>query len=261
MTPILYTESLAVGYRKRPVAAGINVSLKCGSVTAMIGRNGAGKSTLIKTLDRTIPALEGAVWIGGNRLESMSRRKLATLMAEVTTDPHIAGGLRLMELVGLGRIPYTGRMGILSKDDASRIEEAIASVGLSGKEQCFVGELSDGERQKGMIARGLVQDTPVLVLDEPFAYLDVASRLEIMAMIKKLSREKQKAILFSSHEVTEAIEMADSLWLFTMPGHDGTSQVMEGTPEELIRESALDMVFPDKNVKFDIQTKTFRLKL
>lgn len=245
------TINLSVGY-KRPIVAGLNLSLPMG-VTALLGRNGAGKTTLIKTLTGSILPIMGDVILNGKSVRNYSKRELAKYVSLVSTDYHSAGGLRLKEFVALGRIPYMGRMGILSADDREKVHEAMNRVGISGKADEYVSRLSDGERQKGMLARVLVQETPIIIMDEPFSFLDVSSRLELYALIDNLSKEENKSVLFSTHEITEALRMVGNIWMFTIDGF------AEGSPERLINEGMVDKLFPNKNIWFDSKSRDFRL--
>lgn len=253
MNVILETENLSIGYKGVQIAENLNLNLREGEVTALIGRNGAGKSTLIKTLTGNLPPLKGSVTINKENITKINRKDLSRLISVVNTDPHMAGGLRLRELVELGRIPYTGRIGILSKDDNRIVEEALKATGVLHMKERYVSELSDGERQKGMIARGLAQETPLIIMDEPFSFLDVASRWEILELMKNLAIEKNKAILFSTHEVSEALRMSDRIWLFTVNG------LLEGEPEKLISSGAVDLLFPQSRIKFDKKKGDFYL--
>lgn len=253
MKVILETENLAIGYKGVQIAENLNLNLREGEVTALIGRNGAGKSTLIKTLTGNLPPVKGSVTINKENITIINRKDLSRLISVVNTDPHMAGGLRLRELVELGRIPYTGRIGILSKDDNRIVEEALKATGVLHMKERYVSEISDGERQKGMIARGLAQETPLIIMDEPFSFLDVASRWEILELMKNLAIEKNKAILFSTHEVSEALRMSNRIWLFTVNG------LLEGEPEKLISSGAVDLLFPQSRIKFDKEKGDFYL--
>lgn len=246
------THNLAIGY-KSPLATGLNLTLPVG-VTALIGRNGAGKSTLIKTLTGLLPPLEGEVRLEGKRLQDYPRKELARKIALVTNEAGVAGGLKLSEFVGLGRTPYTGRFGILSEDDNEIVKKAMCDVGIWHKRDSFVSQLSDGERQKGLIARGLVQETPIIIMDEPFSCLDVASRLEMLSLTRRLAGELNRAILFSTHDVTEALRMTKRIWMFTVDG------LVEGSPRQLIDDGAVDRLFPNKEIKFDHERMDFFIK-
>ena len=245
MNTILQTENLSIGYKKSPLVSGLNLQLKRGEITALIGRNGAGKSTLLRTLTGNLKKLGGRIEIDGRPLEDYARKELAGLLAVVNTDPNMAGGLMLKELVGLGRSPYSGIMGRLTAEDRRIIVEAMDDAGISHKKESFVSELSDGERQKGMIARGLAQQTPLIIMDEPFSFLDVAARLETLALLRGLAREREKAILYSTHDVSEALRMADRIWLFTR------DKVIQGEPSTLIENGDIELLFPDSEIKFD----------
>ena len=253
MNPILEINDLTTGYNGTPLTSGINLTLREGEVTAMIGRNGVGKSTLIKTLTRHIPPIKGEIWLLGKLLHDYSRKDLSKIIAQVTTDSDIAGGLRLHELVSLGRIPFTGVTGVLSTADHQIVRQAMEGVDIIHKKDNFISELSDGERQKGMIARALSQETPLIIMDEPFSYLDVAARLEMLALVRRLAREERKAILFSTHEVSEALRMADRIWMFA----DG--EIREGNPRELVESGEIDRLFSSTNVRFDKNTWNFTL--
>lgn len=250
MSILITADDLAIGYKGQAIYSGINLTLKPG-VTAIIGRNGVGKSTLIWTLTGSLQPTAGIVRLGNKEIGEYSRKELAKSVAIVSTEQAMAGGLRLCELVALGRIPYTGRMGRLTVEDRRIVEDAMKRVGIAHKKDSFVAELSDGERQKGMIARGLVQSTPIIIMDEPFSFLDVASRLEIMALIQELALSGGKAILYSSHEVTEALKSSDRIWAFTSDG------IEDGSPEQLIERGTMNHIFPNKNVKFDKDSREF----
>lgn len=253
MSVILKTRNLSIGYKKIKIAEDLSLELRRGEVTALIGRNGAGKTTLIKTLTGNLNPLGGEIFLEGRKLGEYKRTELAKAMAIVNTDPNMAGGLRLKELVGLGRIPYTGRMGVESKADKDIIEKVLETTGIAHKKESFVSELSDGERQKGMIARALAQQTPIIIMDEPFSFLDVASRLEMLDLLNNLAKEDNKAILLSTHEVAEALKMSVQIWLFLR------EEMITGRPEDLIERGDIDRLFEDTKVKFDRERGEFRI--
>ena len=250
----LEIEKLSVGYKRRPLIADFSAKLKEGTTTALIGRNGAGKTTLIKTLTRQLNPLKGQIWLDRRELSSYSRNELSKLMAVVTTEQNMAGGLRLKEFVEMGRIPFTGRFGRLSEEDREVVEQALKSVDLIHKQESFVSELSDGERQKGMLARALVQQTPLIIMDEPFSFLDIATRLEMNVLIRKLAHENNKTILYSTHEVGEALRMADEIWILTK------NNMVAGPPQKLIDKGHIDQLLADTQVVFDRKTHEFRIE-
>lgn len=258
MESILTVAGLNIGYKKRIVASDINLRLESGVVTALIGRNGAGKSTLIKTLTRHLQAKGGSIEIEGKPLERYGRKELAEKIAIVANEQTVSGGFRLRELVALGRTPFLNRLGILGDEDKRLVERAMEAVGVAHKAENYVAELSDGERQRGMIARGLVQQTPVIIMDEPFSFLDVAARIEIMALLKNIARSEGKAILYSTHEVTQALRMADRLWVFLSDSDSRQTIVREGGAREIIEKGWLDSLFDESQVKFDPEIMDFR---
>lgn len=243
---ILSADSLTIGYGDRMIASGISLSLYAGGVTALLGGNGIGKSTLLRTLTGELPPLAGGVRLCGRPLADYSRRQLASLVSVVTTDRVSAGGLRVRELVELGRHPHTGFFGRLGRSDRDAVESAMHSVGIAYKADSFLSELSDGERQKAMIARALAQETPLIVLDEPFSFLDVAARIHVFSLLQCIAAERGMAVLLSSHDVSQALRMADSVLLFTTD-----RRLLAGSPAELMADGSIDLMFPGSDVAFD----------
>lgn len=254
---LLSAENLRVGYllgkKEIKVCDGMNFELKRGELVALLGPNGAGKSTLLRTLSSSLQPLSGNVYYSGRLLKNISQRDLSRKISVVLTDHTQAGGLTVSELVSLGRQPYTGFFGRLKARDLRLVDEAINSVGLSFKSNSYMAELSDGERQKAMIAKALVQETDVLLLDEPAAFLDVASKLELMALLRQIAVERDCAVLFSSHDVEQALTLSDKLWLM---GRDG---LLCGCTEDMVLQGHLSDLFRSNNVRFDIGSGMYRL--
>lgn len=254
---LLSAENLRVGYllgkKEIKVCDGMNFELKRGELVALLGPNGAGKSTLLRTLSSSLQPLSGNVYYSGRLLKNISQRDLSRKISVVLTDHTQAGGLTVSELVSLGRQPYTGFFGRLKARDLRLVDEAINSVGLSFKSNSYMAELSDGERQKAMIAKALVQETDVLLLDEPAAFLDVASKLELMALLRQIAVERNCAVLFSSHDVEQALTLSDKLWLM---GRDG---LLCGCTEDMVLQGHLSDLFRSNNVRFDIGSGVYRL--
>ncbi len=245
-TPILETHNLAIGYTDRTLASDLNISLFPGEVVAMLGENGAGKSTLIKTISGEISPKNGYVEIDGRRINEYSRKEFAKKIALVTTDPIQAGGLTVKELVALGRQPHTGFFGRLSESDNSAVDKAMTQVGILHKAHDFVANLSDGERQKALIARAIAQDTPIIILDEPFSFLDVASRVEILSLLIESAHNNNTSILFSSHDVAQALRMTDKTILFS-----NNNKIIMESPDELKSSGEIRNLFTNRNVHFD----------
>lgn len=254
---LLSAENLRVGYllgkKEIKVCDGMNFELKRGELVALLGPNGAGKSTLLRTLSSSLQPLSGNVYYSGRLLKNISQRDLSRKISVVLTDHTQAGGLTVSELVSLGRQPYTGFFGRLKARDLCLVDEAINSVGLSFKSNSYMAELSDGERQKAMIAKALVQETDVLLLDEPAAFLDVASKLELMALLRQIAVERDCAVLFSSHDVEQALTLSDKLWLM------GRAGLLCGCTEDMVLQGHLSDLFRSKNVRFDIGSGVYRL--
>ena len=256
---MLSTIDLAVGYRngKRvtEVLTHLDVSLYAGELVCLLGANGIGKSTLLRTISGVQPALRGTIEINGRDLTDYSSKELSKLIGIVYTDRTLAGALTVEELVSLGRQPYTGFFGRLDADDRQVVADAIESVGMSHKTHDYVATLSDGERQKAMIARALAQETPIIILDEPTAFLDVASRIETMQLLRQLAQSQQKAVLLSTHDVGLSLPLTDRLWLVT-----ADSTVVEGTTSQFISDGALNNLFPGRSIAFDSSVMDFRVK-
>lgn len=227
----------------------LDLQLYPGQLTSLLGLNGAGKSTLLRTICGFLPSLKGEVRLMGKPLRHYPTKDISRIIGVVLTEKTNAGGITVSELVALGRHPYTGFFGQLSHDDRTIIEESIQAVGIAHKAQSYLSELSDGERQKVMIAKALAQQCPIIVLDEPTAFLDVTSRIETMALLHRLAIEKNKAILLSTHDLDLAIQMSDCLWL-----QERGRPMACGTPEDLILNGEFESFFNTPDVTFDRST-------
>ncbi len=236
-TVVLETQHLAVGYR-RPLARDLSLCLRRGELVCLLGPNGAGKSTLMRTLLGMQRPLAGSVLVQGADARRISPAAMARTIAVVLTDRVEVGYMSVAELVALGRYPHTDWSGHLTDADYARVRWAMQVTDTAAFAQRQIAELSDGERQRVMIARALAQDTPLIMLDEPTAFLDLPHRVLVMALLRRLSREAERAILLSTHDLDLALRYADRLWLL---GRDGTFIV--GDPDELRRTKALARVF------------------
>ncbi len=240
-TPVIQAHGLAVGYRRRAILKHLDFLLMPGQIVALVGKNGVGKSTLIRTLTCELPPIAGQVTLAGKPLPSWTRRQLASMVAVVTTDPLQVGALTVRELVSLGRDPHTGPLGRLGDEDKAAVDMAMQQVGIDYKRDEYVACLSDGERQKALIARALAQDTPVIILDEPFSFLDVSARIEILRLVTDLCH-----ILFSSHDIAQALRMTDMIWMLTPD-----RRFVTGTPQEIISSGDIDRLFDTPGIAFD----------
>ena len=253
---ILRTHNLTIGYNSKEgrteVLKGLNLSLNRGEVVCLIGANGKGKSTLLRTLAGTQPPLEGSVDIEGKPLSILSKKDLALMLSIVYTDRTSTGALTVEELTSLGRQPHTGFFGHLSKADRDVVEASMRATGILHKRLSLCAQLSDGERQKAMIAKALAQETPIIFLDEPTAFLDVASKIDTMQLLHDLAVEQNKAVLLSTHDISQALMLADSLWLIDAGQH------LEAAPtEDLILSGKLDLLFNSQEIRFDIHSGSF----
>lgn len=205
------TNRLTVGYRGHRVVEDISLSLPCGRLVCLLGPNGAGKSTLLRTLCGFQPPIAGTVTISGSDITTMSAAEVARLVSVVLTDRPLTPSLTAREMVGMGRAPYTGFWGRLSDDDRRLVSEAMQTVGIDSLATRRMGQLSDGERQKVMIAKALAQHTPVIVLDEPTAFLDYPSKVAVMKTLARLAHDEGKTILMSTHDLELAAQLGDEL--------------------------------------------------
>ena len=248
---LLKLEDVAVGYGGVPLYENVNLAVGAGELVSLLGANGAGKSTLLRCVTGRLAPLRGRVEIGGESLAGIPTLRLARLVSVVNTGQPVAGALKVEELVSLGRQPHTGFFGRLSRRDREVVARAMGAVGVSCFASREVASLSDGERQKVMIARALAQETPVMVLDEPTAFLDVASRLETMRLLARLARDEGKAVILSSHDIPSALRLSSRLWLIVAGQGDGAGHIVDGAPDSLVASGEFDCLFPGRDIRFD----------
>jgi len=253
---ILITQDLEIGFPKPPGKPNISlmkeISIKArrGELIAMIGQNGIGKSTLLRTLVQLHPALSGNIFLNNKNIEKYTRQELARQLGFVSTEIINAGNLSVYELVALGRFPYTNWIGKINREDHFMIDRSIELVDLVHKRDKMLTEISDGERQRAMIARTLSQDTDLLILDEPTAFLDLPNRYEVLKLLRDLSG-KGKTIIFSTHDLNLVIDQVDKIWIMTEGG------MIEGAPEDLILNNFFDSVFPGSSLVFNRESGRF----
>ena len=249
---------LSIGYpdkhNTKRVAEHLNASIHSGELTCLLGSNGAGKSTLLRTLSAFQPPLGGTIDLLDRPLSTYDDRQLATVIGVVLTEKSDIRNMTVEELVGLGRSPYTGFWGTLKESDRRIVHEAIARVRIEPLTQRMVHTLSDGERQKVMIAKALAQETPIIFLDEPTAFLDFPSKVEVMQLLHNLTHTLQKTVFMSTHDLELALQIADKIWLM-----DRTNGIAIGTPEDLSLEGKLSSFFSRKGITYDTETGFFRI--
>ena len=253
-------KALTTGYRSKRgehvVSKQITATLQAGELTCLLGPNGAGKSTLLRTLAAFQPPLSGEMLLDGQLLQEYTAQQLAMRIGVVLTERPSIKGMRVREMVAMGRSPYTGFWGGLKSEDEKAVDEAIAQVGIRNLERRQVDTLSDGERQKVMIAKALAQQTPIIFLDEPTAFLDFPSKVEMLLLLRRLAREMQKTVFLSTHDIELALQTADRLWLM---GRD-TEELIIGTPRELAATGALPRFFSGPGIVFAAEALRFKIR-
>ncbi len=247
-------DSLSIGYRDRCVIDNINATIYSGELTSLLGANGVGKSTLLRTMTANQPKLSGAIYYHSKELSTYSQKELSKMISIVLTERVAIKNISVFELVGFGRSPYTGFWGSVSQEDREIIRESLQLVGIEHLADRMVQALSDGERQKVMIAKALAQQTPIILLDEPTAFLDFPSKVEIMQLLHRLSRLTNKTIFMSTHDLDLALQISDRIWLMDEQG------VQTGIPEDLSLNGNLRHFFERKGVAFDTDTGLFRVE-
>ncbi|MEL6538454.1 MAG: ABC transporter ATP-binding protein, partial [Bacteroidota bacterium] len=257
--PVLTGEALAIGYPAKPqpkvILKNLHLELRAGELVALLGPNGVGKSTLLRTLAGLQAPLQGKVLLKGEPIQEYSPLERARELSLVLTEPVQAGNLRVRELVSLGRFPHTRWAGKLGAQDVAKVEEAIAACRIEYLADSRVFEISDGQRQKAMIARALAQDGLVMLLDEPTAHLDLPNKGEIMHLLHGLAHEFGKAILVSTHDLQLALQMADRLMLA-----DCVEALETGTPEDLMLAGRVAHLFDHPQFQLDTFTGQYRLR-
>lgn len=242
--------ALKTGYKERGtrhiVSEGLTASLPLGVLTMLMGPNGSGKSTLLQTLSGLLAPIGGCGMILQHDLSKLNERERAQLMSLVLTDRVNVAGLSVWDLIAIGRYPYIGLRGKLQAEDREIIQRAISDCGLCGYEQREYLRLSDGEKQRVMIARALTQETPIILLDEPTAHLDLPSRVDIIRMLADLAHQHNKCILVSTHELELSLRLGDHIWLMNRHG-----ELEAGSPDELIRRESFERCFGRAYIDLD----------
>ncbi len=252
---IAETADLAIGYRMRSrvnhVMKHISLQACQGELVALIGRNGTGKSTLLRTLVGLQPALGGTIKLQGKDLQSIGSSLLPRIVSFASTEPVAVRNIKVRDVVALGRFPFTNWIGTLSAEDEEAVSEALEATGLTMLAGRSIDNISDGERQRTLIARSLAQDTGLLVMDEPTAFLDLPSRFSIVSLLRQLTREHNKCVIYSTHDLDTAINEADRIWLMTGEGIAG------GAPEDLILTGTVARAFESPLLSFSSSEGTF----
>lgn len=228
--------------------------MKQGEFSAIIGINGIGKSTLLRTLGKVQPNLSGNIVLSNKDINSYSALHLASKLSLVLTESLASKNLTVLELITLGRQPYTNWIGKLLDTDKQKIQEAIAMVGLDALKYKKCYELSDGQLQRVMIARALAQDTSIILLDEPTAHLDLHHKVQILKLLKDIAHKTKKTVLFTSHEIEMAIQLCDKILILKEASFEF------GEPHRLIQNQSFERLFPIDTIKFDAKTGSFKIE-
>lgn len=257
-TDIVGIVSLEIGYtsgsKRKVLLPPLNAKASRGELISVIGRNGIGKSTLLRTLTGIQASLGGDIFYFGKNIREYSRIDLARIVGYISTEPVKVSNMSVYNLVALGRFPHTGWTGRIDSDNHNVIMDAIEKTGMQDFTSRYIYELSDGERQRAMIARILAQDTSVMIMDEPTAFLDIGNKYEILHLMHALSRESGKTIIFSTHDLQMAISQSDKIWL--IPGNG----LEEGAPEDLLIKGSFEHLFETSPVEFNAEQGTFLFK-
>lgn len=248
MNALLRTEDVSVGYGGVPLIKAVDLELQRGEICSLIGSNGSGKSTLLRTLAGLQRPLSGNIQLDGRSLLQLSSMERARLLSVVLTEKPLVGSLDVRTLVSLGRHPWTGNLGRLGAEDHTRVNEALVRTGTLDLAERAWSDLSDGEGQKVLIARAVAQDTPVLLLDEPTAFLDVVNRVAIMRLLRTIAHSLNRTVLLSTHDLATALQLCDRILLV----HDGV--LWAGSSAEALDSGVLHKAFAAEGMHFDPAT-------
>ncbi|MEO8239301.1 MAG: ABC transporter ATP-binding protein [Flavobacterium sp.] len=255
MKTILSTSNLSIGYKSKKatvtIAENLNLTLASGKLIALIGANGIGKSTLLRTVTGIQQPLSGTVFLNDKNISSYKPLDLAQNLSLVLTEKLPSSNLSVFELVALGRQPYTNWIGTLTSEDIIKVNEALELTQISHLSQKRHFEISDGQLQKVLIARALAQDTPLIILDEPTTHLDLLHKVSLFKLLKKLTQETQKCILFSTHDIDLAIQLSDEMIIMT------PDLVIQDEPCNLISKGSFATLFKDEHIIFDAEKGKF----
>lgn len=253
-TEILTINSLEIGYStgKKPKILLPPLSAKAfvGELIAVIGRNGIGKSTLLRTLTGLQPSFGGNIIINSRKISEIPRLELALQIGYISTEIVKVSNMKVYDLVSLGRFPHTNWIGRIDQKSNVAITDAIKKTGIEDLYDKYVSELSDGERQRAMIARVLAQDTQLMIMDEPTAFLDVRSKYEIVSLLHNLTRSG-KTIVFTTHDFDIAISQADKIWMIL------EHNLVEGAPEDLVLSGSFKGLFDSDTIGFNAEDGSF----
>ncbi|THU38118.1 ABC transporter ATP-binding protein [Niastella caeni] len=257
--PLLKASRLCIGYKKgkkeeKVLSGPLELEMHSGQLICLLGPNGAGKSTLIRTLAGLQPSLSGTVAINGKNITKLQPQERAKRLSMVLTERVQSGNLTAYSIIALGRFPYTNWLGTLQPHDREIVQLAMRKTDTTTFANRKLNELSDGEAQKVMLARALAQDTPIIILDEPTAHLDLPNRITMMRLLHQLAKTTAKSILLSTHDLDLALQSADEVWLLRSDG-----VLTKGAPEDVVLNGTFETAFHKEGFEFDKSSGTFSI--
>ena len=251
---MIQLKDLTLGYEQRTLLEKVSAHITGGQLVALLGRNGTGKSTLLRAVMGLEKPQNGEIILHGNNIASLKPEELARNISFVTTDKVRIANMRCRDVVALGRAPYTIWLGQLQGEDKEKVDNAMRLVGMDSYAEKTMDKMSDGECQRIMIARALAQDTPVILLDEPTAFLDLPNRYELCLLLRKLTQKEGKCILFSTHDLDIALSLCDTIMLIDNP------QLYSLPTGEMITSGHIERLFRNESITFDAQEMKIRIR-
>ena len=251
---MIQLKDLTLGYGRRILLDNVSARIPEGQLVALLGRNGTGKSTLLRAMMGLEKPQSGEIILQEKNVASLKPERLARNISFGTTDKVRIANLRCEDVVALGRAPYTNWLGQLQGEDLKRVDNAMRLVGMSGYADKTMDKMSDGECQRIMIARALAQDTPVILLDEPTAFLDLPNRYELCLLLKRLAQEENKCIVFSTHDLDIALSICDFIMLIDNP------HLYALPTSEMVASGHIERLFHNESITFDAQEMKVRIK-
>lgn len=254
MTNSFKISDLSIGYNKKCILENINLNEQLGQFITLIGRNGEGKSTLIKTLTSLIKPIKGDVLLDDKSILNIIESEKSKLISVVLTNKIEISNITVIDFIAFGRYPYNNWLGINSNQDFDLINQAINLCSINHLKHKFYSDLSDGEKQKVNIARVIAQNTPIIILDEPTAHLDLVNKIEVFKLLKDLVEKHQKTIILSTHQIELALQVSDKIWMIN------NQKIISDTPQNLKKDEKINELFSDTIVSFNTETNSFSIK-
>lgn len=248
---VFKAENVSIGYSNKILFKDLNFEIKTGVLTSLLGSNGIGKSTLLKTISRLLHTISGSLFIDQQPINQLTQVDFSKLVSVVLTNENVNKELTVHELVKLGRQPYTNWLDQLTAEDAAFIEQTLIACEIADLAQRKLSQLSDGQLQRSLIARAVVQDTPFIFLDEPSTHLDLYHKVRLFKLLKNLCEEHNKCILFSTHDLDLALQLSHEIMLLK------DEHFYHNTTENLIKEGVFDRFFDTDDIVFDRERKQF----